>query len=415
MQGALRTAAHVPVLTVSELNQRLRTSLDVTFNSVWVAGEISNFRAPSSGHFYFSLKDARSQIAAVMFRSANEQLRFQPHDGLEVIARGRVSLYEVRGDLQVYVDALEPRGLGGLQLALEQLKERLGAEGLFDDARKRKLPFWPRAVGIATALTGAAVHDMVTTLRGRMPQVRIVVRPVRVQGRGAGIELAAALADLNATEEIDVIIIGRGGGSLEDLWAFNEELVVRAVAASRVPVVSAVGHEVDVTLTDLVADCRAATPTAAAGLVVPHRNDLRVHAERLAARLTLTIRQRLRQERRAQSGLTARLRHPRQLLTTRRLRLDELAERAERATAHAVRLAQGRLSGGAARLDALSPLAVLQRGYAIARRTADGSVVRDARGLRSGDLLELVLGEGRATVQVKETADGSIEESTSDE
>jgi exodeoxyribonuclease VII large subunit len=404
MQWALGTAAHGPVLSVSELNQRLRLSLDRSFNSLWVAGEISNFRAPSSGHFYFCLKDARSQIAAVMFRSANALLRFRPHDGLEVIARGRVSLYEARGDLQIYIDALEPRGLGEMQLALEQLRQRLETEGLFATARKRPLPFWPRTVGIATALTGAAVHDMVTTLRNRLPQVRIVIRPVRVQGSGARDELVAALADLNATADVDVIIIGRGGGSLEDLWAFNEEMVVRAVVASRVPVVSAVGHEIDTTLTDWAADCRAATPTAAAALVVPQRTELSVALARLSARLTHLVEQRTRQERRLLTAHAARVRHPRQMLAAQRLRLDELSERADRALANSLQLARGRLQAGAARLDALSPLAVLRRGYAIARRDDDGTVVRDADTLRPGDEIELVLARGTASVQVRAIA-----------
>jgi exodeoxyribonuclease VII large subunit len=288
-----------------------------------------------------------------------------------------------------------------MQLALEQLRQRLGAEGLFDEARKRALPFWPRAVGIATALTGAAVHDMVSTLHSRMPQIRIVIRPVRVQGPGARHDLVAALEDLNATAGVDVIIIGRGGGSLEDLWAFNEEMVVRAVATSRVPVISAVGHEVDTTLTDWAADCRAATPTAAAALVVPQRTELRITVARLTTRLAQIAQRRARQERRLLSAYAGRVRHPRQMLTAQRLRVDELAERAERALTNGLRLARGRLRAGAARLDALSPLAVLQRGYAIARRSDDGTVVREADRLREGDVLELVLAQGTATVQVR--------------
>jgi exodeoxyribonuclease VII large subunit len=411
MQSSLGIATRVPVLSVSELNRRLRTSLDVTFNSVWVAGEISNFRIPSSGHFYFSLKDARSQIAAVMFRSANRFLRFRPHDGLEVVLRGRVSLYEARGDLQLYVDMLEPCGVGSQQLALEQLRQRLAADGLFDATRKRALPFWPRAVGVATALGGAAVHDIASTLRRRMPAVRIIIRPVRVQGPGAWPELVAALADLNAIRDVDVIIIGRGGGSLEDLWAFNEEMVVRAVATSRVPVVSAVGHEVDVTLTDLAADQRAATPTAAAALVIPDQRELQLQVARSVARLAQTVSHRLRHERRAVAGLARRVRHPRQLLSGQRLRLDELAERAGRAMAATLRLARHRMAGGAARLEALSPLAVLQRGYAIARRNDDGSVVRNARSLTIGDILELILAEGSARVRVL----GAVTRSADDE
>ena len=311
MREYVGVAQRVPVLSVSDLNRSLRASLETDYAEVWVAGEISNFRAPGpAGHFYFCLKDRRSQIAAVMFRSAQRYLPFKPKDGLDVIAHGRISLYEARGDLQLYVDALEPRGLGGVQLALEQLKQRLAAEGLFDAARKRPLPVWPRAIGVVTARTGAAMRDIVTTLRGRMPHARIIVRAVRVQGPHAGAEIVAALADLGTVDAVEVIIVGRGGGSLEDLWAFNEERVARAIAAARVPVVSAVGHEIDVTLADLAADCRAATPSAAAALVVPdcaalaHRLALRRSRPRMAA-----IRAPRRNARRwasaAQSGTTS--------------------------------------------------------------------------------------------------------------
>ncbi len=395
----------VPVLSVSELNRRLRCSLESEFADVWVWGEVSNFRMPPSGHFYFSLKDGRSQIAAVMFRSATRALPFRPRDGLELIARGRVSLYDVRGDLQLYVDWLEPRGLGGIQLALEQLKRRLSAEGLFEVSRKRELPAWPRAVGVVTALTGAAVHDIVTTLRGRMRNVRIVVRPVRVQGQQAGADIVAALVDLNAVPEVDVIIVGRGGGSMEDLWAFNEEAVVRAIATSRVPVVSAVGHEIDFTLADLVADQRAATPTAAAALVVPDCSQL---AQRLAATqvgLVVAFERRLRDWRERVAALARHVRDPRQSVRAQRLRLDELSERCRRALEGMLRLSRERHRGAAERLHALSPLAVLDRGYAIARRVEDGAVVRAAGDLSPEQALRLVFRRGWARVRVEETYD----------
>lgn len=405
MHPSLGTEGRPQVLSVSELNQRLRAALDAEFASVWVGGEISNFRVAGSGHFYFSLKDRRSQIAAVMFRSANQALPFQPRDGLEVIVRGRVSLYDVRGDLQLYVEAMEPRGVGALQLALEQLRQRLAAEGLFASERKRALPFWPRAIGVATALNGAAIHDIVITIRGRLPQARIVVRPIRVQGRGAEADIAAALHDLNAVATVDVIVVGRGGGSLEDLWAFNEERVVRAVAASRVPVVSAVGHEIDVTLTDLVADRRAATPTAAAALVVPDALVLRARVAQLAARLRAAARRRCAQHRERAASLEARLRHPAQLLGAQRMRLDDLAERGRRAVLALVRLRRRHVAGIAAQLDALSPLAVLRRGYAIAQSAATARVVRRARDLAVGEPLRLLLGEGSARVCVEEVSD----------
>jgi exodeoxyribonuclease VII large subunit len=402
MQSALGPDGQLRVLSVSELNHRLRATLETEFDGVWVGGEISNFRAAASGHFYFSLKDRRSQIAAVMFRSTNQVLPFRPRDGLEVIVRGRVSLYDVRGDLQLYVESMEPRGLGSLQLALEQLKQRLAEEGLFAADRKRGLPFWPRAVGVATALTGAAIHDITTTVRGRLPPARIIVRPIRVQGRGAGGDIVAALADLNSVADVDVIILGRGGGTLEDLWAFNEERVVRAVAASRVPVVSAVGHETDVTLTDLVSDCRAATPTAAAALVVPAGEALRARVRQLAGQLTNLVRRRCRQQRDYVRSCAARVRHPAQLLHARRVHLDDLGERSRRAVKSFVRLARQQVSSRAAHLDALSPLAVLDRGYAIAQASDTGRVLRRVDELTVGDHVRLTLGEGWAGVRVEE-------------
>jgi exodeoxyribonuclease VII large subunit len=400
MRDVAGTAQRLPVWSVSDLTRLVRGALEADFAEVWVAGEVSNLRVPASGHLYFRLKDERGQIAAVMFRSWARALRFRLEDGQQVLAHGRVTVYEPRGDLQLAVDALEPRGLGALQLALEQLKERLAAEGLFDAARKRPLPAWPRAVGVVTALTGAAIHDIVTTLRARMPHVRVVLRPVRVQGQFAGADIVAALADLAATPDVDVVIVGRGGGSLEDLWAFNEERVARAIAAASVPVVSAVGHEIDVTLADLAADCRAATPTGAADLVVPDCAEWR---RRLALRdvaLHQAMRIDLRHRRERLRALARQVRDPGQSLRAQLQRVVELGERAQRAMATALAMSGARLRGGAERLQALSPLAVLDRGYAIARRP-DGTVVRAAGELTVGDALELRFHSGSARVRVE--------------
>lgn len=405
MQLPLDLSALTTVLTVSQLNQRVRDTLDAELDEFWVVGEISNFRVPPSGHFYFSLKDGRSQISAVMFRSANQLLAFRPEDGMEVIVRGRVGLYEVRGDLQLYVEAMEPRGVGSLQLALEQLKKRLAAEGLFAEARKRPLPFLPRAVGIVTALNGAAIHDLLVVLRARQPGIRIVVRPVRVQGKDAPPDIVEAIADISRVSEVDVVIVGRGGGSLEDLWAFNDERVARAIAASRVPVVSAVGHEVDVTIADLVADRRAPTPTAAAAMVVPDRRDLTAGLERAAAGLSAAVQRQIARQRERLSAQARHLRDPRQVLNALQLRTDELSERAWRAIQTRLRIAQQQLRGGAERLQALSPLAVLERGYSIARR-ADGTVVRAAAALQVGDRLRLTFARGTAAVQVEDSDAG---------
>jgi exodeoxyribonuclease VII large subunit len=393
----------IPVLTVSQLTQRVRQALEAKLDDCWVVGEISNFRVPASGHFYFSLKDRRSQIAAVMFRSANQALPFRPEDGMEVVVRGRVGVYEARGDLQLYVLLMEPRGQGALQLALEQLKQRLAAEGLFAAERKRPLPRFPCAVGIATAATGAVIHDLLTVLRERLPAQRVILRPVRVQGVGAAVDLAAAIRDLNEVSSVDVIVIARGGGSLEDLWAFNDERLARTIADSRAPVVSAVGHEVDVTIADLVADRRAPTPTAAAAMVVPDRRELAMGVNLAGEALTLGLRRRLQRERERLTALQRHVRDPRQILRAWRLRVDELADRSERALQGAWRLARERLRGAADRLNALSPLAVLERGYSITRRVDDGAVVRDAATVSGGTEVQLTFARGWARARISET------------
>lgn len=399
MAVALGVTQRVPVLSVSDLTRLLRGSLEVEFADVWVAGEISTFRAPGSGHYYFCLKDPRSQIAAVMFRSAQQRLRFRPRDGLEVLAHGRIGIYEPRGDLQLYVDLLEPRGVGALQLALRELTERLAGEGLFAAARKRPLPWCPQVVGVVTALGGAALQDILAVLRARMPTVRVVVRPVRVQGPGAGGDIAAALAEIATVPEVEVVIVGRGGGSTEDLWAFNEERVVRAIATSRVPVVSAVGHEIDTTLADLAADQRAATPTAAAALVVPDGAELRRVLAARSLALVAALRTDLTRRRTQLAAIARHLRDPRRRVMEQRREARVLADRAERAVGATVRAARARLRAAAERLHALSPLGVLERGYTIARRD-DGSVVRAAGEVEVGERLALTFRRGRVRVRV---------------
>ncbi|MFM8552617.1 MAG: exodeoxyribonuclease VII large subunit, partial [Nitrospiraceae bacterium] len=273
------------ILTVSELTLLVRDRLEQAFPDVWIEGEVSTLRSPASGHFYFTLKDAQCQIRAVLFRNQAQRLRFALREGLQVVVRGRVTVYEPRGEYQLVLDYLEPKGVGALQLALEQLKERLALEGLFDEARKRPLPFLPRRVGLVTSLSGAAVRDMLVVLGRRCPSLDVVICPVPVQGEGAAPKIAAAIRTLSASGKVDVMIVGRGGGSLEDLWCFNEEVVVRAIVASRVPVVSAVGHETDVTLADFAADYRAPTPSAAAEAVAPVLADLIRSVADLRARL----------------------------------------------------------------------------------------------------------------------------------
>ena len=260
-------------LTVTELTTNIRTSLERTFSNIWVQGEISNLRTPISGHLYFTLKDDNSQIRAVLFRRSAMLLRFALENGLQVVVGGKVTVYEPRGDCQILVDSIEPQGVGALQLAYEQLKEKLEKEGLFDSSRKQGLPFLPKAVGVITSQTGAAIRDILTVLHRRCPIIRVHVYPVAVQGQGASVQIAEAIRRCDHQGEVDVMIVGRGGGSWEDLWSFNEEEVVRAIAEARIPIVSAVGHEIDVTLADFAADYRAPTPSAAAESVSPVLED----------------------------------------------------------------------------------------------------------------------------------------------
>jgi len=388
------------VLSVGQLVGLIREVLAVSLRDQWVAGEISNLRVPPSGHIYFTLKDERAQISAVMFRGANSALRFRPEDGMEVIVHGTAQVYELRGTLQMVVDSMEPRGVGALQLAIEQLKRRLAAEGLFDAERKRPLPFFPRCVGVVTALGGAAVHDMIVTMRNRLPGVRILVRPVRVQGMEAPAEIVAGLADLEEQGDSDVIVVGRGGGSIEDLNAFNDERVVRAIAAARIPIVSAVGHEVDWTIADLVADCRAATPTAAAAIVVPDAGELADQLAFLSSSLSGATQRLVARRRETVRALARHIRDPRQVLRSLQMRIDELSERSIRAANVSVIRQRDRLGRSAGQLQALSPLAVLDRGYSITRRSADGTVIRDARTLRPDESLRLTFATGEATVRV---------------
>src|SRR5712691_8643910 len=347
----LRAEPAPRVLTVTQLAALVRETLEGGVGRVWVAGEISNLRPAPSGHVYFTLKDEQSQLGAVLFRSAAQVLAFRPADGMEVLVSARVGLYPPRGALQLYVDTMEPRGLGALQLAFEQLKARLGAEGLFAAGRKRPLPRFPRAVGIVTALGGAVIHDMRTVLLARWPSTRVVVCPVRVQGPGAAREVAAGIEDLNRLGGVDVLIVGRGGGTLEDLWAFNEEVVARAIAASAVPVVSAVGHEGDFTIADFVADVRAPTPTAAAALVVPDRIDVAGALARAEDGLRRGLARRVGQARERLVTLDRRLGDPARRLRDLTLRVDDLGARAGRALARRLAWDGRELAALGARLE----------------------------------------------------------------
>jgi len=399
-----RPSAGLPgrdVYTVSRLNREARLLLETGLPALWLEGELSNFARPASGHLYFSLKDEAAQVRCAMFRGANGRVRVVPRDGMHVLVRARVGLYEPRGEYQLLIEHLEEAGEGALRRRFEELKARLQAEGLFDAAAKRPLPRLPRRIGVITSPTGAAIRDILHVLARRFPAVPVLVYPVPVQGAGAGADIAAALRLASARAEADVLILARGGGSLEDLWAFNEEGVARAIRACRIPVVTGVGHEVDTTIADFAADLRAPTPSGAAEVVVPDRREwlraLDGVRERLAAgwvRGAAARRQRL--------GWLARrleLTHPRTRLAARAQRLDELEARLARALRRELATARTRLAAAARTLHAVSPLATLERGYTIVVGPG-GRLVRRARDVAVGDAIEARTVEGsyRATV-----------------
>ena len=387
-------------LTVSQLNQIVRVTLETRLDAVWVLGEISNFRIPPSGHCYFTLKDDKSQISAVLFRRQGQNLAFVPENGMQVLCFARVSLYTARGDLQIYVESLEPRGQGSLYLAFEQLKKKLAQEGLFAAERKRPLPFLPDTIGIVTSDTGAALHDMLRIIRDRYPDRRVVVRPVKVQGLGSAKEIAAAIADL-CTTGVDVMIVGRGGGSLEDLWAFNEEVVARAIFACSVPVISAVGHEVDFTIADFVADQRAPTPTAAAEMVVPCKNDLLAELQLIENQLLRCMQSKIDNAQEVCRGLVKRLSDPGRKLREKQQHLDDLSVDLQRRFLARVSHFKERLGHQTSRLGALSPLAVLDRGYSITHKMPDEVIVKTTDSLDVGDLVRVTLAHGKATCRVQ--------------
>jgi exodeoxyribonuclease VII large subunit len=402
MMSAFDPAQLPPVLTVSHLNALLQEVVEDNFLHVRVEGEVSNFSAPGSGHFYFCLKDAQAQIRSVFFRTRNRLLSFRPQNGMHVLCSGRLSLYPQRGEVQLIVEEVAPVGVGSLQLAFDQLRARLASEGLFAPARKRPLPSFPAVVGVVTSATGAAIHDILNVLRRRSSGVQVLLRPVRVQGEGAAEEIAAAIADFNRFGQIDVLIVGRGGGSLEDLWAFNEEIVARAIYGSTIPVIAAVGHETDVTIADLVADLRASTPSAAAELVVKSRLELERHVDHLQLRLGRQMQGRLVLLRERIDGLQKRLRSPRQVVAAWQHQRQNLERRLERAMRRSLRDAQGSLSSLSGRLDALSPLRTLARGYAIVLAEKNGLAVRDATSVQVGETLSIRLSHGKLRAAVIE-------------
>jgi exodeoxyribonuclease VII large subunit len=399
----------VKLRTVSELTREIKSALEDRFPSVWVSGQISNYRPASSGHVYLTLKDSEAQLPGVIWKTTAGRLKFEPHDGLEVIARGHIEVYPPHGKYQLIIEELQPKGLGALELAFRQLCEKLSKLGYFELARKKPLPKFPRRVALVTSPTGAAVRDMLKVLSIRWPALEVWISPVRVQGEGAGTEIASAIRQLNRMHEsemagIDVMIVGRGGGSMEDLWAFNEEVVARAIFESRIPVISAVGHEIDVTVADLVADCRAATPTQAATIVVPDREEFLAGLQGLEERIRVLISNRVTLARHKLEELakSRALRFPLERIRNHEQRLDELSDRLGRIMRQQMERSRERVKAFAARLETLSPLNVLGRGYSLTRRE-NQEIVRNADQVRPGDRLLTLVGVGRITSRVEET------------
>ena len=438
------------ILTVSELTLEIKHHLEEGFGEIWVEGEISNFRSPSSGHYYFTLKDGKSQIRGVIFRFMGRYLKFEPQDGLAVICRGKISVYEPRGEYQLILDYMEPKGIGALQLAFEQLKEKLEKEGLFDAARKKPLPLLPKKIGIVTSPTGAAIRDLLNVIGRRFPNVGILINPVKVQGEGSAQEIAAAIYELNTIPEIDVIVVARGGGSLEDLWAFNEEIVARAIDHSSLPVISAVGHEIDFTIADFVADLRAPTPSVAGELVVKDKAELSHLIDSLSSRLSNQMMHFLETVKNQFGFLKKGLPDLRLKISDLQLRIDDLSSRLTPHILQSFELKKEMLGGRRVRLllrnpqlkvgeylksvslcekslidsvylmlnrlrqvlerylgelDSLSPLSVLQRGYSITRLFPSYKIVKDNKMVSVGDKVNIVLGKGEIFCQVDKIKD----------
>ncbi|MBI5299216.1 MAG: exodeoxyribonuclease VII large subunit [Deltaproteobacteria bacterium] len=371
------------IYSVSELTRQIRSNLEKEFVEVWIAAEISNFRSPSSGHFYFTLKDDKAQISAVMFHGANGNLPFKLAEGLEVICHGRVTVYESRGQYQIVVDHCEPKGIGALQLAFEQLKKKLQAEDLFETRHKKPLPFLPKTIGVVTSSTGAAIQDILKVLHRRFPSVDVILAAVKVQGEGSAEEIAEAISLLNQRDDIDVMIVGRGGGSMEDLWAFNEEVVARAIFASRIPIISAVGHEIDFTIADFVADVRAPTPSAAAEIAVPKREDLLMHLEQLKQQLFKSPLRRFPDLMMRSDDLRSRLQFGWQVSFDKRFQ-------------HFKKLCSN--------LDHLSPLNVLAKGYSVVQKVGDPRPIKSTKDLKKGEEVEITFHEGKSTAKLTEVS-----------
>ncbi|RMI14367.1 MAG: exodeoxyribonuclease VII large subunit [Calditrichaeota bacterium] len=389
------------VYTVSRLTREIKELLEQSFPRLWVEGEISNFKQHTSGHIYFTLKDEQAQIRCAMWRYRANTLLFRPEDGMKVVVEADLQVYERGGNYQLIVHQIQPAGKGELHVAFEQLKRKLHAEGLFDAAHKKPIPRYPERIGVVTSPTGAAIRDIVSVLRRRFPAVEIVLYPVRVQGEGAAEEIARAIEAFNAYGEVDVLIVGRGGGSLEDLWAFNEEVVARAIFASEIPIISAVGHEVDYSIADFVADRRAPTPSAAAEIAVRNRLEVKGELNYYREKLPRLLLNRIDGYRKRLENLRTGygFRRPLDVVYQHRQRLDELQRSLARMCIHRIQLHRSRIANLQHQLQALNPHTILQRGYSICYR--DGQIVRDVGQLRLSDVVDVKLARGEFSAEVK--------------
>jgi exodeoxyribonuclease VII large subunit len=368
------------ILKVSELTKDIKLILESAFGLVWVEGEISNLRRPSSGHIYFTLKDEFSQIRCVLFKQQSLDIKFQLKDGLSLVVYARLSVYERDGQYQLYINSLEPKGKGGLQLAFEQLKERLAKEGLFDPGHKKSLPFLPRAIGIITSPTGAVIRDILHILEKRFPNFTVIIYPAKMQGGGAKAEIVAAIEYFNAQNNVNVIILARGGGSIEDLWAFNEESVARAIYKSQIPIISAVGHETDFTIADFVSDLRASTPSRAAELVIPQKRDLYQNIQEYKMRLSRSLKY---------------------LIPQYQQRVDDLTDGLANNLKDILREKRNLFDLEVARLQTLNPSGILRRGYSISLRLPAEDILKDTQNLQVGDKIKTRLAKGSFSSRVE--------------
>lgn len=391
------------IYSVSEITRDIRLILEDSFPNVWIEGEVSNFNRHTSGHCYFSLKDAESVLACVLFKSSACKVKFKIEDGMSLICFGRISVYNKRGQYQLYVEEIEPKGVGSLQLAFAQLKEKLSKEGLFDGSHKRPIPFLPERIGIVTSPTGAVIKDMLHILERRFPNMYIILYPVKVQGEGAAEEIKQALEAFNRLKNVDVIIAGRGGGSLEDIWAFNEEVVARAIYKSDIPIISAVGHEIDYTIADFVADLRAPTPSAAAELVVHRKQDFIQDIDNLAQRLKAALNSRVDMLKKHLDGIMQRyaFRQPRFLIEQYQQRIDEHIRVLSQSLFHFVEIKREKVATATGRLEALNPTAILSRGYSITYIHPDGKIIKDASRVKKGQRIKTKLAKGEIVSEVE--------------